>query len=294
MLAKRYPSVNAWQVWNEPNLPSFWRPYEDPEGYARLLLASTRSLQQAAPDKPVVAAGMAYYSQMPVKGGLMLEELGKLGVQQLGTVIAYHPYSQQPEGDAPRTNDFILRSRQLNASLRSAGVKSIWATEWGWSSYAGPKELQEIIGPQGQADYVLRRLALMSALDFDKVFLFALSDLDNRASARDQRYGLLDLQGNPKPTYEALARFLATCGPRLSPAEPPRLLNPVQDLYSTSWRREDGRQLWMFWSASGADVQLPEVQSGELSDPLSGAQQHLEAKNGVSLKARPSLQLLVW
>lgn len=294
MLAQRYPGVDAWQVWNEPNLPSFWRPHEDAEGYGRLLLPSVQALRQVVPEKPVVMGGMAYYSQMPVKGGLMIEELGKLGVQRLNTVIAYHPYSQEPENDEPGSNDFILRARQLNATLRSVQVPAIWATEWGWSSYSGPKELQEIIGEQGQADYVLRRLALMSALDYDRVFLFALSDLDSRASARDQHYGLLDLQGQPKPVYLALQRFLKVTGPRLQPAQQPRLSSAPEDLYSIAWQREDGRYLWLFWSASGATLQLPELSQAELHDPLTGEQQTLQQSTGLNVKAKPTLQMLVW
>jgi beta-xylosidase len=294
VFARRYPSVNTWQVWNEPNLPSFWRPHEDPVGYARLLQSSVQSLRQAAPNKPIVMAGMAYYSQMPVKGGLMLEELGKLGVQQLGTIVAYHPYSQEPESDEPGVNDFVLRARQLNATLRSVQVPAIWATEWGWSSYAGPKELQEIIGEQGQADYLLRRLALMSALDYDRIFLFALSDLDSRASARDQHYGLLDLQGNPKPAYLALQRFLTISGPSLEPSDPPQLAANVDDLYSIAWTRADGRNLWLFWSASAAELQLPGITSAELHDPLSGTRRHLEDSSGLRFTAKPSLQMLVW
>lgn len=294
MLAQRYPSVDAWQVWNEPNLPSFWRPHEDPEGYGRLLQITTQALRQAAPDKPVVMGGMAYYSQMPVKGGLMLEGLGKLGVQQLGTIVAYHPYSQEPETDEPGARDFVLRSQQLNATLRSVQVPAIWATEWGWSSYNGPKELQEIIGDQGQADYVLRRLALMSALDYDKVFLFALSDLDSRASARDQHYGLLDLQGKPKPVYLALQRFLKLTGPRLEPADAPALESVPNDLFSVAWRREDGKHVWLFWSASAAPLHLPNLTGAELHDPLSGEQASLSDAGGVRVKAKPSLQMLVW
>ena len=294
MLAKRYPGVDAWQVWNEPNLPSFWRPHEDAEGYGRLLLPSVQALRQVVPEKPVVMGGMAYYSQMPVKGGLMIEELGKLGVQRLNTVIAYHPYSQKPENDEPGSNDFIMRARELNATLRSVKVPAIWATEWGWSSYSGPKELQEIIGEQGQADYVLRRLALMSALDYDRVFLFALSDLDSRASARDQHYGLLDLQGQPKPVYLALQRFLKLTGPRLQPAQQPRLSSVPKDLYSIAWQREDGRHLWLFWSASGATLQLPELSQAELHDPLTGEQQTLQQSTGLNVKAKPTLQMLVW
>ncbi|WP_205208387.1 hypothetical protein [Chromobacterium haemolyticum] len=169
---------------------------------------------------------MAYYSQMPVRGGLMLEELVKKGSLNLKTIVAYHPYSQQPEGDDPKTRDFVLRAQQINARLRQVKAPGIWATEWGWSSYAGPKEEQDIIGRDGQADYLLRRLALMSALDYDRVFLFALSDLDQRASACDRGYGLLDLDGKPKPAYKALARFLAITGPRLEPAAPPAWARP--------------------------------------------------------------------
>lgn len=294
MLARRYPSIDAWQVWNEPNLPSFWRPHEDAEAYGRLLQQSTQALRQVDPNKPVVMGGMAYYSQMPVKGGLMLESLGKLGVQQLGTIIAYHPYSQTPETDEPGKRDFILRSQQLNQMLRGVQVPAIWATEWGWSSYAGPIELQELIGEQGQADYVLRRLALMSALDYDKLFLFALSDLDSRASARDQHYGLLDLQGKPKPVYLALQRFLQISGPRLLPADAPQLSALPNDLYAISWTREDGKNLWLFWSASGAEVHLPNVTKAVVHDPLSGAQKDVQSDQGIRVKASPTLQMLVW
>lgn len=49
MLSQRYPSVAAWQVWNEPNLIGFWRPKADPEGYAKLLQASTIALRMVDP-----------------------------------------------------------------------------------------------------------------------------------------------------------------------------------------------------------------------------------------------------
>lgn len=294
MLAKRYPSVDAWQIWNEPNLPAFWRPHEDAQGYARLLHPSVKALQKAVPGKPVVMAGMAYYSQMPVKGGLMLEKLGQFGVQKLGAIAAYHPYSQQPESDEPGDNDFILRSQQLNQMLRGAGLPGIWATEWGWSSYAGPKEHQEIIGDEGQADYVLRRLALMSALDYDKVFLFALSDLDSRAGARDQHYGLLDLQGKPKPVYQALQRFLQITGPRLKPAEAPQLSKIPKGLYGVAWQRADGKNIWLFWASKDSELHLPQVTGAELHDPLSGARQVLKAADGIRPQTTKHLQMLVW
>lgn len=293
-LAQRYPSVDAWQVWNEPNLPSFWRPKANPEGYARLLQASVRALRQAAPGKTVVMGGMAYYSQMPGSGGLMLEALGRLGVVALDSVVAYHPYSLYPEGDVPRDSDFALRVYQLNRTLRAASVRQIWATEWGWSSYAGPKEEQDIIGVQGQADYMLRRLALMSALDFDRIFLFALSDLDNRATPRDRGYGLLDLQGRPKPAYLALQRFLRLTGPGLVPADLPVIEDAGDDLHAVAWQREDGRRLLLFWRASGGQLTLPGLRRAEIHNPLDGTRRDLQGEQSLRFTVLPSLQILIW
>ncbi len=293
MLAQRYPSVNAWQVWNEPNLLGFWRPAADPSGYASLLQASTNALRSINPDIPVVAAGLAFFGEMPEQR-LMFEELDALGVQRLGTIAAYHPYTQLPEGNSAQSPDFINRAQQLNNSLRSAGVPAIWATEWGWSSYQGPKEAQDIIGRDGQADYTLRRLALMSTQDYQRIFLFTLSDLDSRASVRDRDYGLLNLDGQPKPVYSALKRFLQITGARLNPAEPPRLETDVDGLYSIAWVREDGRHLWQFWAAEEGEVRLPGLRNAVLYDPLSGQSQKLEQADGLSIPVKSSLQMLVW
>lgn len=293
LLAMRYPSVEAWQIWNEPNLLGFWRPEADAAGYARLLEASTLALRSVAPEKPVVGAGMAFFSDLP-GGASMFEQIGALGVQRLNTIVAYHPYTQRPEENMRGSNDFAVRTGELNEVLRRSGVPEIWATEWGWSSYSGPKEAQDIIGRNGQADYVLRRLALMSTQDFDRIFLFTLSDLDARATVRDRDYGLLDLEGNPKPVYLALQRFLEITGPRLVPGEPPQLKSSVDGLYSIAWKNDKGQNLWMFWADKGGEIELPGVGHGVLHDPLSGRETLLGNGSQVTVKAKPSLQILAW
>ncbi|GLQ89447.1 glycoside hydrolase 5 family protein [Dyella flagellata] len=295
-LARRYPQVSAWQVWNEPNLPSFWYPREDPQAYGQLLLASKQALDRAAPGRQLVLGGMAYFSQMPDQHGrLMVQSLGNLGLFSFPIVIAYHPYSLAPEGDDPAQRDFILRAEQGNQALRAAGVKQIWADEWGWSSYAGPVEQQPIIGEQGQADYLLRRLVLMSALDYDRIFLFALSDLDDRATARDRHYGLLDEHAQPKPAYYALARFLAITGPRVQPIDPPHPATAPPGLISVAWRRDDGHQLWMFWAAQPGQLTLPGIRLATLHDPLRGTQRQLRAKQDpLQVPVQTSLQILEW
>ncbi len=295
-LAQRYPKVEAWQVWNEPNLPAFWRPREDPAAYGRLLLTSVQAMQAQAPGRRIVLGGMGYFSQMPTRGGaLMVESLAKGGLFTLDVITAYHPYSLYPEGDDPKVMDFILRARQGNATLRAAGARDIWADEWGWSSYDGPKEEQPIIGERGQADYVTRRLALMSALDYDKVFLFALSDLDSRAGARDRRYGLLDEGAAPKPVYVAVQRMLQLTGPRITPGKAPTLAAVPPGLISIAWQREDGRRLWFFWADKPGQVQLRGVEAAQLHDVLDGRVQALKAQGGsLDVPVGTTLSVLEW
>jgi len=291
-LAQHYPQVSHWQVWNEPNI--IWLPQADPVAYYNLLTTTASAIRSALPGKPIVTAGVAYYGQMRGSTAYMLQSMVEQGLAKQNIVAAYHPYSEYPEGDSVADRDFLVRGNALNTTLHDAGVKEVWATEWGWSSYRGPVEMQQIIGVQGQADYTLRRLAMMSTMDYQRIFLFNLSDLDQRASARDRGYGLLDLNGEPKPVYTALKNFFEVTGPSLVPADPPPALAVPEDLYAIAWNRPDGSHLLMAWSASGAHLNFPGIKSATLYNPLTGQRTPLADAKGVDVPLMPSLQILAW
>lgn len=313
-LAQRYPVVDVWQVWNEPNIPAFWQPRIDPEGYARLLQPAVAALRKAVPDKPIAMAGMAYHSEMAGRGGLMLDAMGKLGAYKLNLIACYHPYTAEPEGAEGGARDFLTHTPFVNKGLRAYGVQQIWATEWGWSSYDGPKEEQPIVGEAGQAGHTLKRLALMATQDFDRIFLFTLSDLDARAGARDRRYGLLREDGARKPVYHALQRFLAICGPRLEPGAPVRIDGGAgrsgstaealpEGLVSIAWRRRDGQRVWMAWAHQPMSVSLVDLvgaagaaRRATWHQPVAGTQREvrIEAGQPLRLDVGTDLQILVW
>lgn len=298
-LARRYPNVDVWQVWNEPNIPAFWQPRIDPQGYGRLLQPAVAALRQAVPEKPIALAGMAYYSQMAGREGLMLDAMGKLGAYQLKLIACYHPYTAEPEGADDGSRDLLTHVPFLNKGLRAYGVKQIWATEWGWSSYDGPVEEQPLVGEDGQAGHTLKRLALMATQDFDRIFLFTLADLDDpRVGPRDKRYGLLRANGQPKPVYTALQRFLSVTGPRLDPAAAPMRIDGgvPAGLVSIHWKRPDGKQVWMAWAHEPMSLTLPAVKAGTWHQPLSGTQRDVKAADakGLVLDVSTHLQMLVW
>lgn len=271
MLARRYPFVRDWQVWNEPNLHPFWQPQEDPEAYGKLLLTTARGFRAQVPDRRLVMGGMAYFSQMGKRGGLMLEALGNLGAFPLVDVIAYHPYTDLPEGD-PSPDGMALfadRVRLINTRLRAAKVRQIWATEFGWSTYRGQKVWQSLIDERTQADYLLRRLALSMEQDFDRVFWFALMDLDERADPRDRFYGLLTRDAAPKPAYVALANFLKVTGDRLDPVASPMASRHARN-HVLAWKKPDGRRLVFFWGPVAESLALPRGFAATLHDPATG------------------------
>ena len=126
----------------------------------------------------------------------------------------------------------------------------------------------------------------MSTQDFDRIYLFTLSDLDGRATARDRFYGLLDLNGDPKPSYTALKYFLEVTGPNLTPGDPPAAATGTQPngLFSIGWKRPDGRKLWIFWSVNAiGTVSLPGLSTATV---LSGS------GSGLDVPVKSNLQLL--
>lgn len=291
-LSQYYPDVDSWQVWNEPNIT--WLPMADPKAYYNLLTLTAHAIRDAVPGKTVVTAGMAYYGQMLGSTGNLLRSMLDMGLADQSIVAAYQPYSDYPEGDSVQDRDFLLRANEMNNVLHTAGVKNVWATEWGWSSYGGPLPTQQAAGLQSQASYTLRRLALMSALDYQRIFLFSLSDIDRPLSPRERSYGLLDLKGEPKPVYHALQNFLRITGPTLRPDAMPLLISVPEDLYAVPWTRPDGSHVLMAWSESRAHLNIPAVKAATLYDPLTGGHSVLADAMGVDVPLKPSLQILVW
>jgi hypothetical protein len=81
-----------WQVWNEPNIDTYWsspRPFA--ARYVRLLRASYRALKAADPGSEVVLAGFANFSWRA------LADAYRAGARRWFDVAAVHPFSGRLE-----------------------------------------------------------------------------------------------------------------------------------------------------------------------------------------------------
>ena len=117
--------VKAWEVWNEPNIETFWY-HPNPTNYLSLLKIAHGEIKAADPAARVVIGG---FSHVP---SCYIEEIYRLGGGAFFDVMNIHPYSRPrpPEDDMERE---ITSLRALMARYGDA-AKPIWITEIGWAT----------------------------------------------------------------------------------------------------------------------------------------------------------------
>lgn len=177
--------IDVWQVWNEPDLPIFWRPTPDAGDYARLLTKAYVAIKRADPANTVVMAGtsgvdLGFVRRVIAAGGRL-------------DVISVHPYRNIPESQ-------LIREV---ASLRSLH-KPIWFSEIGWP--AGPG-CQLCTDEEAQAAYLVRFYALAAAAGVSRVFWYDLRDDPHTAESPEAHFGLLRRDLSAKPAFVAYARL---------------------------------------------------------------------------------------
>jgi hypothetical protein len=103
--------------------------------------------------------------------------------------VSVHPYgASHPEAAA----DFYADVRGLIARYATRRTVPIVVTEWGYRV--------EGLGPEGQADFLLRALAVNRREGIPLTIWYNWQEPINPWHS----FGLLDVRGEPKPAYRAL------------------------------------------------------------------------------------------
>ena len=199
--------IEAIQIGNEQNSPTFWGATPDPAAYAALLRLSASEIYQASPFTKVVLGGMwaPKTSTTLISPASYLRALYTAGAANSFDVIAVHPY-------AADIRAMSSQIKAMRAVAKRAGDRSVrtMITEFGWSS-AGKSGFL-IKGRRGQAKMVASSLKTLAAnrraWKIDGVFWYAWQDVDPRVSPCTwcSGAGLLSVAGAQKPAYAAFRR----------------------------------------------------------------------------------------
>jgi hypothetical protein len=198
----RYPKVRAIEIWNEPNIATFWSPAADPTRYASILKAAHEGVRAARSKAPVLTGGL--YPANTTGGNVSAKEfLGQVYATAGAGVfdgIASHPYAHQPS--------YVERMWTRLDALRTVrdqygdGATPLWITEAGISS-----EATSGVGLDLQGDVLAE---LYRSIERHDVRSFVIHRFYDVGSDYWSQYGVLNQDLTPKPAYCELGAAIGT------------------------------------------------------------------------------------
>lgn len=196
--AGRYRGRNIrWEIWNEPDHETFWRPAPDPAEYAALALEAAKAIRAADPEAVILAPACSSFPWS------FLESVFEKGLLEVIDEVSVHPYRATP----PETvRDDYARLRDLidKHSRRKPGPPIV-SGEWGYSNHHWGRLLSEDL----QAAYASRMFLTNMAYGVPlSIWYDWANDGDDRRNT-EHNFGLVTSAREPKQAYHA-ARTLTT------------------------------------------------------------------------------------
>jgi polysaccharide biosynthesis protein PslG len=205
-VARRWgASLEAIEIWNEPNATVFLRSPDPVRDYARLVRSSYQRVKRVAPRLTVLAGGLALSDGSFLTG---LYERGRIRGHY--DAISYHPYT---EGIDPAIAEhergiewsFIDGTAWMHEIMVGHGDPrgQLWATEAGVST-CSPTFDSGCVSEATQAVHVASYLRVGRRFPYLRAMvIYNLRDKGTSARSREDRFGLVRRDLSPKPALRA-------------------------------------------------------------------------------------------
>jgi hypothetical protein len=129
-----YHPIRSWQIWNEPNLPVYWRPHLSPRGYAKMLCGAYRQIKAVDPRAEIVTAGLPKsHIRSSIWPSRYVPRLMRAGGRGCFDTVALNAYAPTGKGVVRLVSDFRRLLNRLHARKVALRV-----TEFGWADQ-GPE-----------------------------------------------------------------------------------------------------------------------------------------------------------
>jgi hypothetical protein len=235
ILASRYQGqVDAYELWNEPNLRREWNGYPlSAADLVQLIAAGARGVRAADPNALVISAAPATTGIndgiSAIDDRVYLQQMISAGVTDLVDAMSAHPYGWanppdssfgDPDPAVPSHNNhpsffFLDTMNDYRAILDQSGNghMPIWVTEFGWGTFDGldaapPDEVAFMadVDERQQAEYILRGFELANQMPgVGPQFLWNLNFAPRLGSDfAVSGFSLLRSDGSVRPAYQAM------------------------------------------------------------------------------------------
>ncbi|MEO5953095.1 MAG: glycosyl hydrolase, partial [Chloroflexia bacterium] len=203
-LVGRYKNVvHHWEIWNEPDNNTFWKPAPNATEYAKLLKVAYRAVKDADPTAKVLTGGVSG-NAVPY-----LEQMLAAGAADSFDILALHPYAipldpaQGKVQSRPEVHKILdVELAKYRAFLsRHKLDRPLWVTEIGWPAQDWG------LDDNTQADYLSQAFALMLSSGLtERIFAYSFKDQSNKPG---DSWGLVAWGNNATDLNPKRASFYA-------------------------------------------------------------------------------------
>jgi polysaccharide biosynthesis protein PslG len=205
--------VLDYEIWNEPDSGTFWKPTPNPAAYAALYSAAWSAIKAKQPAAQVLIGGLtrpAWFLQAMLAGDPNLR--GQIDG------ISIHPY-----GSSPDKVFIAIRAARLAMRADGLGAVPLYVTEIGWTTHGSGFDSAT---PAERPGYISSTFATLGHTDcgIASVLLYAWSTLERNPSDPNDWFGISPPGAGGSADIAAFAAAVATAA---APA-PPALLCTTQ------------------------------------------------------------------
>jgi hypothetical protein len=194
--------VDAWEIWNEPNMDQFYFGYMDgaPQHYFDMLKVAYQTIKANSPNTTVLAAGLSPYSSSFGTWVKWLSDFSQLSPQNYFDYQGVHLY------DDTETNQYII-----NQTKTIMNIQDVWVTEIGQPSAS------ENFSEEKQANYIQSNFVMLQGISMNPFFWYQLKDEQGLIPDKENHFGLFTSENKPKLASE---RYSTIALPKPSPNVP--------------------------------------------------------------------------
>jgi len=248
--------VEAYEIWNEPDIRGFNTKNATGADYAELLKAAYRTIKNNDPDAIVLGGAIALHADF-------IDAMMKAGAGEYMDGLSVHYYLSK---NAPED-----RARDRLDGYRNVLVKygydkmPVWVTETGWAN--------SNVDEQTQAQYIVRNAILFDKFLYDygingQYFTYELQDSSissdvSGAEAYENSLGLYKNDFTPKISAGAVKTFNSmTEGKKLTSLETTSYGIFLQNSAYVATYEVSGQSVYAVWAESQTDLEitLPDAQ----------------------------------
>lgn len=195
-----------WEIWNEPDLDEYWKPYSNPQDYALLVEETAQAIREADPDAVIIGPSVSTLSTVYRDNWRFLNTIGESGTLSKFDAVDVHLYN----GGNPESQIENLRKLRRLIDFYSPDKKiPIVSTEWGYS--IGGKYYGHWSTPEEQPKYLVRSFLVKNSheINLSLWYDWKNDDWDPNGEA-EHHFGVITSSGETKPAYEALKTLTTT------------------------------------------------------------------------------------